>query len=197
MPTHSRDEDSEEKEPAKEYVTRAKKKARETTTPRGKRKEESVSFVVSDKEPGRNNVHLIQGYTGHLKDPVYIKMMHARLNVKLKVLTDSLIHMTEKFSNIENRVEPDAIHKIRRKVIEPLCKVQERIEKLQDCLILSLKKDALGAALDIGNDKGILELVSKICNTKQYTGRYTYLYDTNTVHCSFQLDGERFKFILD
>ena len=77
MADNDSDEDNVFMSPHKpKDMKKKKKKKKLKSEPRVRKIVRNFEFRLDDKEPCRNNTSLIQGYTGHWKDPAYITMMH-------------------------------------------------------------------------------------------------------------------------
>ena len=181
----------------KEVKTKKRRKT-STSVPRVRKIVRNFEYRVDEKEPSRDNLTLIQGYSGHLKDPSFIAMMHLRLYEKLKFFTDRLAHIMEEFSEkCEFAVAPSFIGDTKDLVIDPVREIYGRIGSYDDIVLHALKKEVLGAALDIGNDKEVLNIVMKMCNTKTFSGTFTYYYEANTVEYDLLFDEQRQFFEFD
>ena len=156
-------------------------------------------YGVDNVEQSQNNLTLIQGYIGHLKDPEYVTIMHHRLYKKLKFFTDRLSRIVEHFEQIYEHPEPPSfICETKKFVIDPLRKkVYANIASYDDFVLQAFTKETLGAALDIGNDKELLNIVNNVCRTKTYSGTFTYYYETNTIEYDLFFDGNRQFFDFD
>ena len=178
---------------------KVKRRKKAKSEPRVRKIVRKFEYRLDENEPCRDNVTLIQGYTGHLKDPVYITMMHLRLYEKLKFFVDRLAHIMVDFDQShEHSTAPVFIRKTNRLVIEPLRQeVYAKIASYDDFTLHALSKEALGAALDIGNNMELLNIVTKMCKTKTYAGTFTYYYEANTVEYDLFFDNQRQFFEFD
>jgi hypothetical protein len=192
------DKDNVFMSPHKPKAVKQKKKKKLKSEPRVRKIVRNFEFRIDEKEPSRNNLTLIQGYTGYLKDPVFITMMHVRLFDKLKFFTDRLAHIMMDFDeSYEHADPPPFIKQTRTLVIEPLREVYRRIASYEEYTLHALSKEALGAALDIGNDKEVLNIVTKMCKTEMYVGTFTYYFEANTIEYDLFFDKNRQFFEFD
>ena len=179
-------------------VKKVKRRKKSKAEPYVRKIVRNFEYKVDENEPCRNNITLIQGYTGHLIDPAYITMMHVRLFDKLTFFTDRLAHIIMDFEqSYEHADAPPFIDQTKKLVIEPLREAYRRIANYKDVVLHGLSKEAIGAALDIGNDKEVLNIVTKMCRTKTFAGTFTYYYEANTIEYDLFFDNNRQFFEFD
>ena len=178
---------------------KVKRRKKTKSEPRVRTIVRKFEYRIDDNEPCRDNVTLIQGYTGHLKDPVFITMMHQRLYDKLKFFVDRLAHIMVDFDqSFEHSTAPLFIRNTNNLVIQPLREeVYAKIASYDEYTLHALSKEAIGAALDIGNNMELLNIITKMCRTKTYAGTFTYYYDANTVEYDLFFDNKRQFFEFD
>ena len=75
--------------------------------------------------------------------------------------------------------------------------VYAKIASYDDYTLHALSKEAIGAALDIGNNMELLNIITKMCRTKTYAGTFTYYYEANTVEYDLFFDNKRQFFEFD
>ena len=77
MADNNSDEDNVFMSPHKTRDDKNKKKKKKSKSePRVRKSVRHFEHRLDDNEPCCNNLTLIQGFTGHWKDPAYITMMH-------------------------------------------------------------------------------------------------------------------------
>lgn len=188
----TKDKDGNQEPREQGLATRSRKKVKRD--PSYKEDIETFEYVLGPHDKNRDNVKYIQGYTGHWKDPVYIKLMNGRLNHKLKVF---VVNMNRTIINIskayDNNEEPDFITDLKTVVITPLREVRTRIEVFNDSLIHVLSRESIARALSIHNED-VVNIIHYMCITQDFDVCLKYKNETNTVEFELNFDKKEYSF---
>ena len=173
-------------------ATRGRKKQKRD--PSYKEDTETFEYVLGHHDKNRDNVTYIQGYTGHLRDPVYITLMHRRLNRKLKQFVTNMNHIMEQLaeSYIDNE-EPTLIAQLKRLVIKPLHDIQKKIASFNDLLIHILAIESIARELHIHDNEDVVKIIHRMCLTQDFDARLTY-YETRHIEFELNFDNEEYVF---
>ena len=189
----TKDEDSNTEPRRQGSATKGRKKQKRD--PSYKEDTETFEYVLESHEKKRDNVTYIQGYTGHLKDPVYIKLMHGRLNFKLKQFVINMNHIMNKLAQCyEDDEEPPFIAQVKRLVIKPLHDIQKKIAKFNDLLIHVLAIESISRELHIHDNEDVVNIIQKMCLTETFDARLSYNNETGHVEFELNFDNKEYLF---
>ena len=174
------------------------KKQKTCTVPESKTLVRTIEYNPPKNDPRYNNLSIIQGYTGHWKDPVYIAMMHTRISDKLEIFLEDLgVVLAEIEESQECEEDQTFIVKVKNLVLVPLRKALNRITEYDDYVLHALSKEATGVVLDIAKNTNALDIVIFLCKTETYAGTFTYYYEDNRIEYNLFFDDERYYFLLN
>ena len=174
------------------------KKQKTCTVPESKTIVRTIEYKSYKNDPRHNNLSIIQGYTGHWKDPVYIAMMHTRISDKLEIFLEDLGVVLAEFEESQECEEDETfIIKVRKSVLVPLRNALNRITEYNDYVLHALSKEATGVVLNIVNNTNALDIFILLCKTETYAGTFTYYYEDNRIEYDLFFDDERYYFQLN
>ena len=189
----TKDEKGNEEGRGQGSATRSRKKHKRD--PSYKEDVETFEYVLKDNDKNRDNVTYIQGYTGHLRDPVYIKLMHRRLNFKLKLFVTNMNHIIEKLSEAyEDKEKPPFISQLKRMLIKPLHDIQKKISSYNDVLIHLQTVESIARELHIHDNEDVVNIVQRMCLTQNFDARLAYNNETSQVQFELNFDNTEYLF---
>ena len=175
--------------------TATKGRKKQKRDPSYKEDMETFEYVLEPHENKRDNVTYIQGYTGHLRDPVYIKLMHRRLNYKLKVFVINMNHIIEKLSECyEDDGVPPFIAQLKRFLIKPLHDIQKKIASFNDILIHLLAVESIARELHIVDNEDVVNIIHRMCLTQNFDVGLSYNNETCQVEFELNFDNKEYLF---
>lgn len=187
-------DDKGKEEPRGQRATtrRIKKQKRD---PSYKEDIECFSYVLDCHDSKRDNVTYIQGYTGHWKDPVYIKLMNGRLSNKLKVFVTGMNHIIVKLAEAyEDNEEPLFITDLKRLLVKHLHNVYSKIEVFDDSLIHILSRESIARVLNIHNNEDVVNIIVKMSLTQDFDACLKYLNDSKQVEYELNFNTKEYIF---
>lgn len=163
--------------------------------PSKKEHNEQFNYVLGPYDMHRDNATYIQGYTGHWKDPVYIKLMHGRLNNKLNFFVNNMNRIMVKMSEAYgDNQEAAFIQQLKTMVINPLRVVTSTIDLFGNALLHVLSRESIAKALHIHDNEDTVNIIYKMCITQNFDGSLTYNNETNHVRFLLNFDNQEYTF---
>ena len=189
----TKDEEGNEEARGQGPATRSRKKQKRD--PSYKEDVETFSYVLKDHDNNRDNVTYIQGYTGHLRDPVYIKLMHCRLNFKLKLFVTNMNSIMEQLAeSYKDNEDPPFITQLKWLLIKPLHDIQKKISSFNDVLIHLQTVESIARCLHIHDNEDVVNIIHRMCLTQNFDARLAYNNETSQVQFELNFDNTEYLF---